>query len=352
MPTSPDRPRCHYPQSHATARDIRAELEGVAGNAGRCTSFYLDTVAEMINLFSEGHHQALARTHRLSDGSIYWFLAHSEPGGRGTLSQYRYGGPTDDEHVLDADPRVVAPMEQLLPIDEGHPSDICFLPDVDDLDAGYLFVAEEFDNQVVSVYRWDPAEGLALQGRVDQGFPPDHGPNLLFLDRVGHRYYLGAASYHWGWGALLTARDSELFPGCERGALDVDALRPAAQQSMFPYPVPEGTTQTKLVRDGTGRWYLLGYRGDPTDDTRGTDFVDVYGVSFEPFSLSYRLFSVHVTLRSGDTSFATDGTHYVERTGRLLLSSSYRWPSAEGPGESSWVSRVDECPSATRGGGR
>ena len=324
----------------------------MAANADRCTSFYLHTGVEMTPVLTDGHHQSLARTQRLSDGSIYWFLAHSEPGGQGILSQYRYEGPTDGEHVPDTDPPVVAPREQLLRLDEGHPSDICFLPDVDDLDSGYLFVAEEFDHQVVSVYRWDPAGGLALQGWLDQGFPPDHGPNLLFLDRIGRRYYLGAASYHWGWGALLTARDTELFPSCERGALDVSALRPAAQQSMFPYPVPNGTTQTKLVRDRSDRWYLLGYRGDPPDDTGSTDYVDVYGVTFEPFSISYRLFSVHVTLRPGVTSFATDGTHYVESTGRLLLSSSSRWPDADGPGESNWVSRVDECPSAETGGSR
>jgi hypothetical protein len=36
----------------------------------------------------------------------------------------------------------------------------------------------------------------------------------------------------------------------------------------------------------------------------------------------------------------------VERSGRLLLSSSYRWAEDEGPGTSSYVSRVDECPSS------
>jgi hypothetical protein len=32
--------------------------------------------------------------------------------------------------------------------------------------------------------------------------------------------------------------------------------------------------------------------------------------------------------------------------GILLLNSSYRWAKDEGPGESSYVSRVDECPSS------
>jgi hypothetical protein len=121
---------------------------------------------------------------------------------------------------------------------------------------------------------------------------------------------------------------------------------------MFPFPVPAGTTQTKLVRDATGEWYLLGYRGDPADDTGATDYVDVYGVTFEPFSISYRQSSVHITFKPGATSFANTGTHHVERSGRLLLSSSYRWARDEGPGDSDYVSRVDECPSSIEGPGR
>ncbi len=230
-------------------------------------------------------------------------------------------------------------------IEERHPADICFLPEVDGRDAGYLFVTEEFDTRQVSVYRWDPSGGLVLHDRLGQGFP-EPGPNLLFLDRVGRHYHLGVASYHWGWGVLLTARDTELFPTCEQGALDVSALRPApAQGHMFPFPVPDGTTQTKLVRDADDDWYLLGYRGDPPNDTEGTDYVDVYRVTFEPFWITRRLRSVHVTFKSGRTSFATSGTHHVEPTGRLLLSSSYRWARDEGPGDSDYVSRVDECPS-------
>ena len=69
-------------------------------------------------------------------------------------------------------------------------------------------------------------------------------------------------------------------------------------------------------------------------------------MTFEPFSISYRLFSTHITFKPGDTSFASTGTHHVERSGRLLLASSYRWSKDEGPGASSYVSRVDECPSA------
>jgi hypothetical protein len=344
--------RCQYPQSHATAREIRAELNAVATNARGCTSCYLDTIERMSDIPGEGHHQAIARTPRLSDGSITFFLAHSEPigigipppRGQGILSEYRYAGPTDAEHILDTDPLTVAPLRTLVDIEERHPADICFLPEVDGRDAGYLFVTEESDTRLVSVYRWDPSGGLVLHDLLDQGFPVP-GPNLLFLDRVGRDYYLGVASYHWGWGALLTARDTDLFPTCEQGAMDVSALRPA-RGHMFPFPVPEGTTQTKLVRDANDDWYLLGYRGDPVDDTGADDYIDVYAVSFEPFSISRRLWSVHITLKGGETSFATDGTHHVEPSGRLLLSSSYRWARDEGPGDSDYVSRIDECPSA------
>jgi hypothetical protein len=346
----PDEGRCRYPQSHQTGRDIRTELDSVAGNLIRCTSCYLDTVGDMSNDFLEGegsdHHQGLARTPKLSDGSVYFFLSHSELDGQGSLSHYRYTGPTDGDHILDTDPLTVAPMEQLVKIDERHPADICFLPEVDDLDAGYLFVTEEFDSHYVSVYRWDPADGLALQGRIAQGFP-EEGPNFLFLDRVGQDYYLGIASYHWGWGGLLTAKDTDLFPRCEQGALDVAAFRPADHQSVFPFPIPPGTTQCKLIRDGAGDWYLLGFRGDPEDDPYATDYVDVYGVTFAPFSISYRLFTVHVSFKGGETSFANTGTHHVEQSGRLLLASSYRWSRDEGPGDSSYVSRVDECPSSS-----
>ncbi|HKD32203.1 MAG TPA: hypothetical protein VKB73_01905 [Gaiellaceae bacterium] len=347
---------CRYPQSHPTARDIRGELEAIAANRRRCASFYLDTVEGMSNDFlsteGEDHHQGLARTHRLSDGSVYFFLSHSEtdpallgrPADRGSISQYRYGGPLDQEHVQQTSPLTVAPMKQLVPLDEQHPSDIVFLPEVNGLDGGYLFVTQEYVRHTVAVYRWRPGEDLELQGEIWQGFPPG-GPNLLLLDLVGDDYHLGIASTNWGWGALLTARARDLFPKCAPGRLNVDALQPAAAQSMFPFPV-QGASQTKLVRDATGAWYLLGFRADPTDDPNGTDYVDVYGVRFSPFSISHLLFSVHVYFRAGDTGFASTGTHYVEPTGRLLLSSSYRWAEDEGPGDSSFVSRVDECPSA------
>lgn len=364
----PDSSKCLYPQSHPTAGPIKRELEALATNNSKCTCFYLDTVESMSNdlLSTEGedHHQGLARTHKLSDGAIYFFLSHSEvdPGDKGSVSQYRYTGPTEQEHVLGTKPLTVAPMEQLLPIDEQHPSDIDFLPDVNNLDAGYLFVIEEFVNRRVTVYRWEPFQDLVVQRQIFQGFPaviPDavllqppakvlsniSGPNFVFIDRVGEYYYLGVASDHWGWGQLLRARDTALFPKCEKGSMDVSAFKP---QGMFPFPVlgRTGASQIKLISDSEGKWYLFAFRSVPHDDPTGTDYVDVYGVEFEPFAISYLLFSTHISFRPGDTGFASTGTHYVETSGRLLLSSSYRWSEDEGPGHSSFVSRVDELPSS------
>jgi hypothetical protein len=112
---------------------------------------------------------------------------------------------------------------------------------------------------------------------------------------------------------------------------------------MFPFPVTGGPSQTKLIRTTAQKWYLLAFRGA---DEYADDFVDVYGVRFSPFAISYQLHSVHVFFRPGATGFVSTGTHYVEESGRLPLSSSYRWAEDEGPGSSSYVSRVDECPSS------
>ncbi len=98
---------------------------------------------------------------------------------------------------------------------------------------------------------------------------------------------------------------------------------------MFPFPV-HGASQVKLARDGEGAWYLLGFRGDPNDDPQGTDFVDVYGARFNPFAITPLLYSVQVTFKPGDTGFASTGTHHVEPSGPLLLSSSYRWARRRG----------------------
>ena len=67
-------------------------------------------------------------------------------------------------------------------LDEQHPSDITFLADVNGLDAGYLFVTEEYDQHRLVVYRWDPVNGLAVQVPIFQGFPSG-GPNFVFIDK-------------------------------------------------------------------------------------------------------------------------------------------------------------------------
>ena len=343
LPKLPKR-ECRYPQSHAIARTIRAELGAVATNKKHCTSFYVDTLEGMSNdVFStEGtdHHQGIARSHKLSDGSIYFFLTHSEldAGDQGSLSSYRYGGPTDNEHVIGTNPLTVAPMKQIVMLDERHPADIDFLPDVNELDAGYVFVAEEYDRRRVTCYRWNPSGGLVSLGPVLQGLPAG-GPDFLFIDRVENLFYLGIASDHWGWGQMLCARDRDLFPVCARGSLDVSAFTPVGK---FSFPV-HAASQVKLIRDIQGAWHLLGFRGA---DKNGPDFVDVYGLTLRPFNITSLLFSVHIFLNSGDTGFASTGTHHVESSGRILISSSYRWAKDEGPGNSSFVSRVDECPSS------
>ena len=85
---SPGPPSTAYPQSHATAATIGAELTALAQAA--CASFYLDTIEAMGNFSlpvigditkGEDHTQGLARTQVLSDGSIYWFLSYSDIGG-------------------------------------------------------------------------------------------------------------------------------------------------------------------------------------------------------------------------------------------------------------------------------
>lgn len=350
-----------YPQSHAITGDILTELAGVAGSHAACTSFYLDTTEAMSNsdlgdigtTEGEDHHQGLARSHLLSDGSIYWFLSHSEvgQGDQGSLTQYRYGGPCDADHVLQTSPLTVAPMATgPLMLDERHPSDIAFLPDVNAADAGYLLVTEEFDQHVLTVYRWAPGQQLTVQGQIPaipQAFPAQ-GPNFVFIDRIDDRYCLGIASNNWGNGYLYWAGQDKLFPSSAPGGLDVTAFEPDPAATPFAFPVTGGPCQTKLIRDRAGAWSLLAFRGDPNDQENATDYVDVYPVTFAPsFAIGDRTANVHISFNAGDTGFASTGTHHVEASGRLLISSSYRWAEDEGPGSSSYVSRVDECPSST-----
>jgi hypothetical protein len=245
--------------------------------------------------------------------------------------------------VLQTTPLSFASLEQLLLLDEQHPSDIVFLPDVDNLDAGYLFVTEEYDNRRLTVYRWQPGHDLVVQGHLFAGFPSG-GPQFVFVDRVDDHFYLGVASEHWGWGQLFRARDERLFSKCARGSLTVSAFKP---HGMFPFPPMGGPSQTKLVRDAGGNWFLLAFISEPNDDQNGTDYIDLYGVRFDPFAISYRLSRTHISFAAGDTGFANTGTHYVEPSGRLLISSSYRWDEMLGfpPPPPYFACRVDELPS-------
>jgi hypothetical protein len=343
-------PRCLYPGSHATARTIQEELVAIAANQSKAASIYLCATKSMSS-GGENHFQGMARTHKLSDGSIYFFLVRSDldSGAVGNILQYKYTGPTDQEHLLKTSPLPIVPLQESVPSADQHPSDITFLPEVNNLDAGYLFVTEEYDNHRLTVYRWQSGQDLALQGHLFAGFPAvpsdpgsQGGPQFVFLDLVGDFFYLAVASEHWGWGQLFRASPELLFPNCAPGSLNLDAFVP---QEMFPFPVIGGACQTKLVRDSTGSWFLLGYRSVPDDDPNGTDYVDVFGVRFDPFVISSKLAQVHISFPAGDTGFASTGTHYVEKSGRLLISSSYRWAENIDPPEMFFVCRVDELAS-------
>src|ERR1700754_4831201 len=148
-----------FPQSNPIKGDISFHLQALAANKGNCASMYLDTTDDESS-GGENHHQGLARTHKLKDGSIYFFLAHSNIGDKGKLMQFRYHGPTDNEHIQTTKPLTVAPMQQKLFLLEEHPSDICFLPDIDNADAGYLFVAEENQMRRAAIYFWQQGEDL------------------------------------------------------------------------------------------------------------------------------------------------------------------------------------------------
>jgi hypothetical protein len=112
------------------------------------------------------------------------------------------------------------------------------------------------------------------------------------------------------------------LPGLSEGRHECVGLQ-ALQADTFPFPPSGGPSQVKLIREGTGQWYLLAFRSDPHDDPNGTDYVDVYPIAFEPFSISTRLLSVHIYFHAGNTGSAITGTHYVECSGRLLISSSH-----------------------------
>ena len=69
-----------------------------------------------MSLGGENHFQGMARTHKLSDGSIYFFLVRSDldSGAHGNVLQYRYAGPTDQEHVPKTSPPRFVPLLQIV----------------------------------------------------------------------------------------------------------------------------------------------------------------------------------------------------------------------------------------------
>jgi hypothetical protein len=341
-----------YPQSYATSKPIDQMLDAIIANRDKCSRFYLDTKDEHSLGFlglsgGENHHQGLARTLKLADGSIFFFLTHSVIGGRGQLMQFRLHGPTQGEHPVETSPHTVATLVEELHLDEEHPSDLVFLPDVAAADSGYLFVTEEFQRHLVEVFHWRAGQPLRRMGVLTpfdaKSKDSNDWPVFIAMDRVGDTYYLAVMNKKHL--RVYTAPQGKLFPIHEPGRLDLSALVPHA--ALLPCPNFEGACQVKLIRDSAGAWSLLAFRSHKDDDPNGDDFVDVYPVQFAgpTMSISPRRASRHVFLPHGDTGFASTGTHLVEPSGRMLLSSSYRWAKDEGPGGSSYVSRVDECPS-------
>jgi hypothetical protein len=380
-----------YPQSNALAQPLLDELGTFGTN---CVSIFLDTVkAECggcnddccgVNecCHEEDHHQGLARTQKLKDGSIYFFLSHSGVEcsifppytcETGRLMQFRYAGAVDDEHVDGQG--VTAPMEERIVLaTEQHPSAISFLPDVNQQDSGYLFVAKEYDEQAVTVYYWQPGSDLEAIGNLTPGLPK---PSHILIDRIGDYYYLVVLdntpitfdneTYRLGTGFKAYYKD--LFPSGAQGAMDISAFQ------VLPYFKFAGDftgdlgSQAQLIRDtdSTNPWHVLVYNSPDTSGF-GDDFVHVFDIQFDapggnvtaltesfpcppiPFSTPAGVIYLycdppppfHFFLPEGQTSFTNTGTHYVEPDGRLLISSSARWSEDEG-NSFSYESRVDEC---------
>jgi hypothetical protein len=355
-----------YPAWHATARQVFEELFAVSRHQSSCASIYLDTLeSQSDSFYLEGldHHQGLARTHLLSDGSVYFFLAHSEMGfeEHGNLMQFRYPGPFDGEHVQTTDPLVVAPLVQLLETTSQHPCDMAFLPEINGADAGYLFVAEQTPI-------WAGTHRASRRGRYllarclpmvcRRGFrivghrrarPAVRAPQLR-VSRPLRRHLPARVvpQYHTDVVHVFTAATHDLFPQPVPGFMNLNAFQPLPEQP-FAFPVDNRACQVHIVLDVTGQHFLLALRSDPPDDENADDYVDVHALTYSldqtpPFEITSRLDpAIQLNFPPGDTSFASTGTAYVEASGRLLVASSYRW-AEEGPGDN-YVSRVDECPS-------
>jgi hypothetical protein len=345
-----------YPQSNALVRPPLEELAAF----GSCVSFFVDdTESECGGCFDdccpvdccqqENHHQGLARTPQLSDGSIYFFVSHSEIDSHGTLLSFRWAGPVAGEHV--DGPGLTATLDERLPLmDEEHPSDIDFLPDVNHFDSGYLFVANEYDLKKVRVYYWAPQPiGLVEIGTIDPGLAK---PSHILIDKVRDHYWLvvlddtpdGSGVRH---ATPFRAYYKDLFPSGSQASMDISAFQ---QLPSFTFKNDVGS-QAQLVRDANDDWYVLVYNADEDEN----DYVYVRNITFAddgtvtlgdgatgPPPPSGATDVVHFFLPAGDTGFSNTGTHYVDRDGHLIIASSERWSqSLDGP--FGYETRVDEC---------
>jgi hypothetical protein len=178
-----DETRCHYPRSNSLKDSIQATLDGIVANKSKAAKFYLDTLEEQDhpNLYGEDHHQGLARTHRLSDGSVYFFLTHSKltRNKKGELMQFRYGGPLEESHIVQTNPLTVAPLEQLLELNERHPSDVVFLQKLTMKMQDIFLSPTNMTNAGWPRTNGSPAPNLTILGRFSRDSPTTARPSCF-----------------------------------------------------------------------------------------------------------------------------------------------------------------------------
>lgn len=339
-----------YWASYALNGPIEQVLDSLARNKQSAASIHLDTAEDMKNIAAfEGkdHHQGIARTAMFPNGNVYCFLTHSEVdhGDQGSLGVFEYSGPLDGDHFQATKPTPVAPRKvDLKLLRERHPSDLCFLPEINGHLSGYLFVAHEFEDKAVVVYRWigEPAS-LTYVGALKLPKDVPGGPQFVFLDNISDHYVLGVTSGQLCW--TFTAPQEQLFPSDAPGTIALESFGTA--QGPTPFHVHPHTSQVKLVRDANAVWFLLVFWGDKKGKTNSADHVSAHPISLDDkkvVTVGSEWKKVHLLFPGGDTSFVSTGTHLVERSGRLLVSTTYRWSKNEG-GDAGYVSRLDELAS-------
>src|SRR5437763_1344490 len=95
----------------------------------------------------------------------------------------------------------IALNKDLMTFPQSNPikGDICFLSDIDNADAGYLFVTEENQMRRLAIFFWRQGEDLRQLGFITHEFTnvgEKSGPNFLFIDKYLDDYYLGIANAH------------------------------------------------------------------------------------------------------------------------------------------------------------